>query len=179
MTWEGGVRVPLIAWMPGRIAKGRVCESLVSTMDVVPTVCAMTGTAKPARATDGMDITPLLTGAKTELEREAILYFDNINVQCVRQGKWKLHFSRYNNVTYSPAPSGGRKNIKLKNPELYDVVADPDESFDIAAENPEVVRRLTARVEELIKGFPENIQKQYEAQKAGPLSPSPAGAVSR
>ncbi|MBL8238955.1 MAG: sulfatase [Bryobacterales bacterium] len=179
MTWEGGVRVPLIAWWPGRIPKGRVCHSLVSTMDLVPTVCALTGAARPARATDGVDITGLLTGAKTELERDAILYFDNINLQCVRQGKWKLHISRYNNVTYSPAPAGGRKNIRLKNPELYDVAADPDESFDVAAENPEVVKRLTARVEELMKGFPENIQRQYESQKAGPLSPNAAGAVSR
>jgi arylsulfatase A-like enzyme len=148
-------------------------------MDVVPTVCAMTGAAKPARPIDGIDITPLLTGAKSELDREVILYFDNINVQCARQGKWKVHFSRYNNVTYSPAPAGGRKNIRLKNPELYDVVADPDESYDVAAENPEVLKRLIARVDELIKTFPENIQKQYESQKNGTLSPNPAGAVSR
>lgn len=179
MTWEGGVRVPLIAWRPGHIAKGRVCHSLVSTMDIVPTVCAMTGAAKPSRATDGIDISALLTGAKTELDREVILYFDNINVQCARSGKWKAHFSRYNNVTYSPAPAGGRKNIRLRNPELYDVVADPDESFDVAAENPQILNRIVARVDELIKGFPEAIQKQYETQKAGPLSPSPAGAVSR
>jgi len=179
MTWEGGVRVPLIAWRPGHVAKGRVCHSLVSTMDIVPTVCAMTGAAKPARATDGIDITPLLTGAKTELEREVLLYFDNINVQCARDGKWKVHFSRYNNVTYSPPPAGGRKNIRLQNPELYDVAADPDESFDVAAENPEILKRLIARVDALIKGFPEPIQKQYETQKAGPLSPNPAGAVSR
>jgi arylsulfatase len=179
MTWEGGVRVPLIMWRPGVVAKGRVCHSLVSTMDVVPTVCAMTGAAKPARPIDGIDITPLLTGAKSELDREVILYFDNINVQCARQGKWKVHFSRYNNVTYSPAPAGGRKNIRLKNPELYDVVADPDESYDVAAENPEVLKRLIARVDELIKTFPENIQKQYESQKNGTLSPNPAGAVSR
>ncbi len=179
MTWEGGVRVPLIAWRPGVVAKNRVCHSLVSTMDIVPTVCAMTGAARPTRPTDGIDITPLLTGAKSELDRDVILYFDSINVQCARSGKWKLHFSRYNNVTYSPAPAAGRKNIRLKNPELYDVVADPDESFDVAAENPEVVKRLVARVEELLKSFPEEIQKQYESQKNGPLSPSPAGAVSR
>jgi uncharacterized sulfatase len=148
-------------------------------MDVVPTVCAMTGAAKPKLPIDGIDITPLLTGAKSELDREVILYFDNINVQCARQGKWKVHFSRYNNVTYSPAPAGGRKNIRLKNPELYNVVADPDESYDVAAENPDVLNRLIARVDELIKTFPENIQKQYESQKNGTLSPNPAGAVSR
>jgi len=100
-------------------------------------------------------------------------------VQCARSGKWKVHFSWYNNLTYCPAPAGGRKNIRLKNPELYDLVADPDESFDVSAENPEVLKRIIARVDELIKGFPEAIQHQYEAQKSRPLSPSPAGAVSR
>lgn len=179
MTWEGGVRVPLIAWRPGHVAKGRVCHSLVSTMDIVPTVCAMTGTTKPTRPLDGIDITPLLTGAKAEIDRDVLLYFDNINVQCARSGNWKVHFSRYNNVTYSPAPAGGRKNIRLKNPELYNLAKDPDESFDVATENPEVLKRIIARVDELIKGFPDEIQKQYETQKNGPLSPSPAGAVSR
>jgi Ni,Fe-hydrogenase III large subunit len=82
-------------------------------------------------------------------------------------------------VTYSPPPAGGRKNIRLKNPELYDLAADPDESFDVAAENPDVLKRIIVRVDELIKSFPEAIQQQYENQKAGPLSPSPAGAVSR
>lgn len=179
MTWEGGVRVPMIFWRPGHVAKNRVCHSLVSTMDVVPTVCAMTGAALPKLPIDGMDIGPLLTGARNEMEREVILYFDNVNVQCARSGKWKVHLSRYNNVTYSPAPPGGRKNIRLENPELYDVVADPDESFDVAAENPEVLKRLLDRVDELIRTFPEEIRNEYEAQKNGKRSPNPAGAVSR
>ncbi|MBM3786884.1 MAG: sulfatase [Acidobacteria bacterium] len=180
MTWEGGVRVPLIAWQPGRVAKGKVCQSLVSTMDIVPTVCAMTGAAKPAKATDGIDITALLNGSKPALERDVLLYFDGENVQCARWGQWKLHFSRYNNVTYSPAPAGGRKNIYLKNPELYNVVTDPDESFDVAAGNPQVVQKIIARVEEILQtDFPAAISQNYQSQKNGERSPSPAGAVSR
>lgn len=179
MTWEGGVRVPLIAWRPGQIARNRVCHSLVSTMDIVPTVCAMTGAEKPILPLDGIDLTPLLTGAKKELDREVILYFDNLHVQCARSGRWKIHFSRYNHVTYSPAPPAGRKNIRLKNPELYDVVSDPGESFDVAAENPGVVRSLIGRIDELIKSFPPDVQEQYRLQKSGPPSPNPAGAVAR
>ncbi|MBM3769510.1 MAG: sulfatase, partial [Acidobacteria bacterium] len=180
MTWEGGVRVPLIAWLPGRIPKGKVSSALVSTMDIVPTVCALTGATKPAKATDGIDITALLTGAKQAIERDVLLYFDNINLQCARLGKWKLHVSRYNNVTYSPAPAGGRKSIRLRNPELYDVAADPDESYDIAHENPEIVKKILARAEEILKtDFPANVQNAYEAAKSGTLSPNPAGAVAR
>jgi arylsulfatase len=179
MTWEGGVRVPLLAWLPGRIPKGRVCHSLVSTMDVVPTVCALTGAGKPSRPLDGIDITPLLTGVRTELERDLLLYFDDVNLQCARLGKWKLHISRYNNVTYSPAPAGGRKNIRLARPELYDVVRDPDESFDVAEENPEIVKKMLGRMDELMAGFPAEIRERYDAMKTGPASPSAAGAVAR
>jgi arylsulfatase len=180
MTWEGGVRVPLIAWLPGRIPKGKVSSALVSTMDIVPTVCSLTGAAKPTKATDGIDISALLTGAKASIDRDVLLYFDNINLQCARMGKWKLHISRYNNVTYSPAPAGGRKSIRLKNPELYDVAADPDESFDVAAENAEIVKKMLARVEEILKtDFPANVQNAYESAKSGTLSPNPAGAVAR
>jgi arylsulfatase A len=179
MTWEGGVRVPLIAWLPGRIPAGRVCDALVSTMDVVPTVCSLAKANLPAKPLDGIDITPLLTGARKDHEREAILYFDNVSVQCIRHGNWKLHISRYNNVTYSPAPAGGRKNFRLKRPELYNLATDPDESFDVAEENPAIVARLLKRVDELLAGFPPDIRETYEREKAGPQSPNPAGAVSR
>ena len=82
-------------------------------------------------------------------------------------------------MTYSPAPAAGRKNIRLANPELYDVVTDRDESFDVAAENPAVVAKIRDRIETLMSGFPEDIRKAYAATQAGAGSPSPAGAVSR
>ena len=179
MTWEGGVRVPLLARLAGRVKAGVVCDGLVSTMDLLPTICAMTGAALPTRAVDGRDISTLLAGKAKELDREVILYFDGVNVQCARWGKWKLHLARYNSVTYSPVPAAGRKNIRLANPELYDVVTDRDESFDVAAENPEVVAKIRARIEILMLGFPEDIRKAHAATQAGAGSPSPAGAVSR
>ncbi len=179
MTWEGGVRVPLLARLPGRVKAGVVCDGLVSTMDLLPTICQITGAALPTRPVDGRDISTLLAGKAKELDREVVLYFDGVNVQCARSGKWKLHLARYNNVTYSPAPAAGRKNIRLTNPELYDVVTDRDESFDVAAENPEVVARIQDRIEKLMSDFPEHIRKAHAATRAGAGSPSPAGAVSR
>ena len=179
MTWEGGMRVPLLARLPGRVKAGVVCEGLVSTMDLLPTICAMTGASLPVRPVDGRDISTLLTGKAKELDREVILYFDGVNVQCARWGKWKLHVARYNSVTYSPVPAAGRKNIRLTNPELYDVMTDRDESFDVAAENLEVVARIRARIGKLMLSFPEDIRKAYAATQAGAGSPSPAGAVSR
>ncbi|MEX2263277.1 MAG: sulfatase [Bryobacteraceae bacterium] len=179
MTWEGGVRVPMIARMPGRIPKGRVCDGVASTMDVLPTLSGLCGVPRPKNSLDGIDIWPLLAGQKDELERETLLYFDNVNLQCARMGRWKLHVSRYNNVTYSPAPQGGRVNLPLRNPELYDLIADPNESYDAAAGHPQVVAQIQSRIETLMAGFPENIRNAWAETKARKTAPSATGAVTR
>ena len=179
MTWEGGVRVPLVAWMPGRIPKGRVCAGLASTIDLMPTLSGLCGAAPGANPVDGIDIWPLLSGRANELEREAILYFDDVHLQCARLGRYKLHVARYNTVTYSPAPAGGRRNLPLRRPELYDVVTDVDESFDIAAAHPEIVRDIQARMERLMAAFPPEIRQAWAETKAARSADTPAGQVTR
>jgi len=161
MTYEGGIREPFLARFPGRIPKGRVCHSLGSMMDILPTVARVCDVPLPKNPLDGIDIWPLLTGQKQELEREALLYFDNWNLQCARLGRWKLHIARYNSAVWSPAPAGGRLNLPLQNPELYDLESDPDESCDVAPEHPQVVKDIQARIERLIPGFPEEARKAY------------------
>jgi len=160
-TYDGGVREPFIARLPGRIPKGRVCHGLGSMMDLLPTVARLCDVPLPKNPPDGIDIWPLLAGQKPELEREALLYFDNINVQCARWKQWKLHIARYNTFAYSPAPVGGRPNLPLRHPELYDLLNDPDESYDVAPEHPDVVQEIQARIDRLMEGFPEQIRKAY------------------
>jgi arylsulfatase len=160
-TYEGGVREPFLARMPGKIPAGKVCDGVASTMDVLPTVAKLCGAPLPGKPLDGIDIWPLLTGKQKEISREALLYFDNLYVQCVRMGKYKLHVARYNSAVYSPAPAGGRVNLPLPAPELYDLSIDPDESYDIAPEKPEVVKDLQARIDKLMPTFPEAIQKAH------------------
>ncbi len=179
MTWEGGVREPFIARMPGRIPKGRVVSGVASTMDILPTLSRLCGAALPRNPPDGIDIWPMLSGAAGEIEREALLYFDNLYVQCARWGKWKLHVSRYNSVTYSPAPAGGRINFPLAQPELYDLVADPDESYDVAPENPKVVAEIRARIERLMAGFPEPVRNAYTETLGRATGSHAVGAVTR
>lgn len=160
-TYEGGVREPFIARMPGRIPSGRVCHGVASTMDVLPSIASLCGAPLPKRAVDGMDIWPLLSSQKPELSREALLYFDNLYLQCVRLGNYKLHIARYNSQVYSPAPAGGRVNLPLPAPELYDLANDPDESYDLAAERPEIVKDLQSRIEKLMAGFPDEIRTAH------------------
>lgn len=159
-TYEGGVREPFLARWPGKIPAGKVCHGVASTMDILPTVAKLCGTT-PTNPADGVDIWPLLAGQKQEIEREALLYFDNLYAQCVRRGKYKLHVARYNSAVYSPAPASGRVNLPLPAPELYDLSIDPDESYDIAPENPEIVKDLQGRLERLMAGFPETIRKAH------------------
>ncbi len=174
-TYEGGVREPFLAWMPGRIPANRMVRGIGSLMDVLPTVAGLTGAQLPAKSLDGIDIWPLMTGNRESIDREMLLYFDNLHVQCARQGRWKLHVARYNSAVYSPAPQGGRHNLALPAPELYDMENDPDESYDVAPENPEVVRSMQARIETLIATFPPEIQKAYAETKAQPVGKTPVG----
>jgi len=178
-TYEGGVREPFLARFPGRIPKRTVCNGVSGTVDILPTVAKLTSAPLPQAPLDGIDIWPLLTGARPSIEREALLYFDDWNLQCARWGKWKLHFARYNTMAYNPAPAGGRVNLALRPPELYDLERDPMESYDAAAANPETVRLIQARVDRLLATFPEQVKKAWADTQGRETAVSPTGALPR
>jgi arylsulfatase len=178
-TYEGGVREPFLARWPGHIPKETVCRGVAGTIDILPTLAKLCGAAMPEKPVDGVDIWPLLSGGKAQLEREALLYFDDWNVQCARWGPWKMHFARYNSFAYGPPPASGRVNLILPQPELYNLENDPDESYDVGPENPKVVAEMRGRVDSLIAGFPEEVRKAYEATRRRATAPSPVGAVPR
>jgi arylsulfatase A len=179
-TYEGGVREPFIACWPGMIPKGRVCDGLASMMDVFPTVTKLCGGTLPSKPLDGIDIWPLLTARQPLIEREALLYFDNWNLQCARWMNWKLHIARHNTAAYTPAPPGGRLNFTLAKPELYNLATDPDESYDVASENPGVVAEILRRVNALLPGFPEPVQTAWAESQARPSDPAvPTAAYPR
>ncbi|MGH9656960.1 MAG: sulfatase family protein, partial [Bryobacteraceae bacterium] len=179
MTWEGGVRVPLLARLPGRIPARRVSNAVASALDIFPTIANLCGTGPSKNQVDGIDLWPILSGQKIELDREPLLYFDNVHLQCARLGRYKLHLSRYNSVTYSPAPAAGRLNLPLPAPELYDLTADPDESYNLAPEKPRTVDEIRGRVEKLMAGFPSEIRKVYGETRDSQTGRSAVGAVTR
>jgi hypothetical protein len=94
-------------------------------------------------------------------------------------GKWKLHVSRYNSVAYSPNPPEGRHNLPLNQPELYNLSTDPDESYDVAAEHPDLVRKMNARIEEMLAGFPQDIRNAWTETKSRKNAETRTGQVSR
>jgi arylsulfatase len=179
-TYEGGVREPFIARWPGRIPGDAVCHGLASMMDVFPTVVRLCGGAPPAKPLDGIDIWPMLSGEVQSIQRPPLLYFDNWDLQCARWMNWKLHIARHNTAAYTPAPPGGRHSYLLPRPELYDLATDPDESYDIAAEHPEIVAQIQAKIAEMMQTFSEPVREAYAAAQARKVDPNmPAGSYPR
>jgi len=143
-TYEGGVRVPMIACWPGRIPPGRVSADLGSVMDLYPTFLSLAGAAPPAdRPVDGLDLSPLLFGTGPS-PRTELLYFQGKALEAVRMGKWKLR------VTHrEAAPDESSQRI-----ELFDLESDPSERWNLAAKRPEVCARLRRRLEEAARTVP-------------------------
>ena len=176
-TFEGGMREPFLAQWPGRIKAGRtVGTSMATMMDLFPTFANLAGAGLPAAPLDGVDIMPMLTGDADSVDRDPFFYFDDYNLQCVRQGRWKLHVARYNVPPWIPQPAEGRINLPLANPELYDVVSDPQESYDLAAEHPEIVWPLRAKIDSAIRTFPREVQWSWADTLSRLVNGSPAGA---
>ena len=151
-TYEGGMRVPGIFRWPGHIPAGQVNSEPVGNLDVLPTFAKLAGAAAPTdRKIDGADIWPLLAGKQGAKSPHDYFYYfagsrdpDRINVQAIRNGKWKLHVKWTGN------------GKRLEPTELYDLHEDVSEKFDRAELHPEVVKRLTARVESFVKELVKN-----------------------
>ena len=179
-TYEGGVREPFIAVWPGKIPKGRACAGLASMLDIFPTVTRLCGAKPPAKPLDGIDIWPMLSGRTQSIDREVLLYFDNWDLQCAHWMNWKLHIARHNTAAYTPAPPGGRFSYLLAKPELYDLAKDPDESYDVAPENPKIVEEILRRANALLLTFPAEVRKAWtDAQARGSDPNLSTGAYGR
>jgi len=152
-SWEGGSRVPCIVRWPGRVPAGCVCDSLAATIDLLPTIAALTGAPLPARPVDGVSLVPLLDGRDAEPPRRTYAYYYGGRLEAVRRDAFKLVFPHtyrsYEGVEPGqdgfPGPyAQGRCGL-----ELYDLASDVGETTDVADEHPDVV----AELEELAAGL--------------------------
>lgn len=126
-VWEGGHRVPAIAKWPGRITAGTVCGATAISLDIMPTMLSLANVKPPAgHRLDGVDLTPLFAGKKLKPRK---LYWEFNRKSAVRDGNWKLVV--------------GERALKRK-PALFNLAKDPGEKTDLAAEEPERVRKMRA-----------------------------------
>ncbi|MEK6300068.1 MAG: sulfatase [Acidobacteriota bacterium] len=172
-TYEGGVRVPGIVRWPGKIKMGSVSDEPVASIDFFPTAEALAGGNKPDSgdklSIDGKNIVPFLLGAEKKSPNDLLLFFDGVYLQTARAGRWKLHVARWNYPRYT-ASTGPQQDLILARPELYDLTVDAGESYDLAADHPDLVKELKARIAAALRSFPDEIQRA----NAGLIGGSPA-----
>ena len=147
-TWEGGVRVPAVAYWPGTVPAGRTEPGLMSTLDVLPTLAELAGVEPPGdRTYDGESQVALLKGEGPS-SREVVHYYRRRELFAVRKGPWKAHF-----ITQGSYGKGAAPRTKLDTPELYHVEVDPSEKYDVAKAHPDVVAELTRLADEHVASF--------------------------
>ncbi len=158
-NWEGGVREPCIMRWPGKIPAGTTCDRIIGNIDMLPTFAKLIDVTPPQdRVIDGRDITPLMFDPQAGPVRNTHLYFTaNSGLAAIRQGDWKLFLSTPDDETKaesdkedgkpSPKPGKGKKG-KGDQTGLYNLTADPGESKDVSAENPDIVTKLRAEAKQ-------------------------------
>jgi len=137
---------------PGKIPAGTTCKELAATIDVLPTMARLIGVQLPKdRVIDGRDIWPLMSGQPGATSpHEAYYYYWGQELQAVRSGPWKLHLPHGYRSPGEPAGHGGQpgpyvqKKIDLS---LFNLETDLGETTDVAAQHPEIVKRLEALAE--------------------------------
>ena len=126
--YEGGIRVPFLAWWPGTIQPGRVTNHLGYFGDLMATVSELSGAELPTN-TDSISFVPTLLGQTGKQEKHEHLYwefYEGGSSQAVRLRQWK----------------GVRKPMLSGPIELYDLSRDLGETYNVARNHPEVVREI-------------------------------------
>lgn len=131
--YEGGHRVPFVARWPGKVKAGSICDETVCLNDLMATAAALVGAELPDDAAeDSVSLLPALLGELNGPLREATVHQSSKGDLALRQGPWKLVFL-----------SNGTR-------ELYNLQSDLSETHDVGAQHPEVVRELTALMQNYI-----------------------------
>ena len=149
-AWDGGVRVPFIIRRPDQIKSGSVCNNLVASMDLLPTLLNICKAKQPSKKIDGVDIMSLFKQQPGANPRdEFAYYYDRCHLKGIRKGQYKLVFPHISQ-TYKRATAIGydgwpgqyaSDSVRLA---LYDLRTDPGETLDVKEKFPEIVQQLTA-----------------------------------
>jgi arylsulfatase A len=133
--YEGGIRVPHIAWWPGTVQPG-VSDHASAMWDFLPTATELAGLPLPT-GLDGISYAPTLLGTSKQAAHDFLYweFHERGAAQAVRAGNWKAVRTKLAANPDAPV-------------ELYDLDADPGESTDLAAEHPQVAARLLQTMKE-------------------------------
>lgn len=166
--YEGGIRTPIMFSWPGHLKPGRR-DDLVSSIDIVPTMLAA-GDAKIPGDLPGLNLLPVLENG-SEIDREAIFgesfAHDIADVDdpeasllfrwCI-EGRWKLLLTYDGEVNRYQSTHPRAE----KRPQLFDLLADPAETKNLAGEHPEVVARLVQKIDDWYPVKKRKVLKTFE-----------------
>lgn len=136
--YEGGIRVPMIAWWPGTISPGSLSHHVSAFWDMMPTFAELSGADVPVD-TDGISIVPELTGRSKYQKKHEYLY-------------WEFHEQGGKQAILKEDWKAVRLNVRLfpnAEPRLYNLGKDPGETNDVSAEYPAMARELKMMMDEV------------------------------
>ena len=131
--YDGGIRVPFLAWWPGTVGAGRTSDHIGYFGDLMATVAELAAAELP-EGHDSVSFAPTLLGEAARQSQHDFLYWEFYeagSAQAVRLRQWK----------------GVRRPMLTGRLELYDVLRDPAEKYNLARNHPEVVREIEAAME--------------------------------
>ncbi len=148
--WEGGTRMPFLVRWPARVKHG-VSDALVSQVDFCASFAALTGqTLAAGDAPDSVNVLPALLG-EAPIGRGFVL--EHAGRVAIREGNWKFIPAGRKRASTRLGPQGGVA--------LYDLARDPSESINLAEKHPELVKRLSEKLSNLVgKPQTENEKEQ-------------------
>lgn len=166
-NYDGGHRVPFfVRWPDGGIAGGRDVDRLAAHIDLVPTLIELSGVPSPSIKFDGSSLVPLLTGEGTfPVDRTHFIQHQQVQ----RDGKYQMESPQ---PFYHSSVLTNRWRL-VSGIELYDMDADPGQTVDLAADNPDIVGRMRQAYEtwweDVTERFDEYLEIPVGAVEANPV----------
>ena len=137
-------------WGPSRIPAGSVCEELMGTIDLLPSLASLTPKNLPTdKKIDGLDASGLILGTERTPRKEFMHYTSRGELEGIRSGEWKL-------LRKKPRNKNQKENIML-----FNLIDDLGEQNNLALEHPAIVARLSARMKKIDQEIEKNARSPW------------------
>ncbi|WP_342805088.1 sulfatase [Alteromonas sp. M12] len=154
-NFDGGNKVPFIAWMPEKIKQGSVSDALASGIDIYPTILQMLDIELPQdRIIDGVDMMPILRGDNTVSIRDELFLFKAKKPIAVVNGQYKYYRRTSSDI--------GFYWLKQQGPFLFDLKQDQAESYDVKSHQSEKAQELSKKLDQFEQEIQNNLRGWIE-----------------
>ena len=150
-AWEGSMRAPFLIRWPGKIPAGSISNEIIHVVDLMPTLGRIAGYKVPDdRIIDGVDQLDFFMGKENKSNREGFIIYNNDDIYGYKWRNWKMHLVELENMNSEPRP--------LNVPRVYNLITDPKEEYNMAAEAtwvlPVLFKKIVAFQQTLVQEPP-------------------------